>query len=129
MCFSRDEFHDHAFVREIDNHVENALNFHQDRPQFSHARVTIFAFGRDLDRFNDRVIGPPGIERITRFRFVWSCRIHQLLNAGRCPDGRNFSRNWLENSPDSFRQNLLAGGVRMDMVGLIQIGITTDAFE
>src|SRR6266478_2208727 len=37
------EFNDHSFVRKVDDHVLDAVYFHQHGTQFSHAFVAIFA--------------------------------------------------------------------------------------
>jgi hypothetical protein len=119
MNFAGVEFHDYPLVRKIDNNVEDPGNFHQDRSQLAHAFVAIFAFGRDLDLFDNRVIGPLRIKRIARLRFVWSRRVHQLRNVRRGLSGRNFARDRFENAPDIFRENLLPGRIWMHMVRLI----------
>ena len=69
MRFARVEFNNHTFVRKIDNHVLDAVYFHSDWPQLPNTFVTIFAFGPDLDRFDNRVIGTLGIMRVARFHF------------------------------------------------------------
>ena len=56
------------------------VNFLQQRlAQLAHAFIAIFAFGSDLNRFQDGVIGPFRIERIGRVGFVWPGRIHHSL--------------------------------------------------
>ena len=79
MCFACIKRDDDALVPEINFHVLHAFDFHEWRAQLSHAFVAIFAFGCDLDRFQDRVIGPFRIKRIARVGIVWSCRIHSLF--------------------------------------------------
>jgi len=85
------EFHNHAFARKIDNDVEHTRNFHQHWPKLAHAFVAIFALSRDLDRLNNCVIRTLRIERITRFRFVRSRGVHQLLNVRQLTFGRLIS--------------------------------------
>jgi len=70
---------DDALVREIDHHILHATDFHQGGTQLAHAFIAIFPFGCDLDRFQDRMIGPSRIKRIARFRIIWSCRVHCLF--------------------------------------------------
>ena len=56
MRLARIERDDHALVLEIDFYIFHAGNFFQNRSQFAHTLVAIFAFSRDLDRFQDSVI-------------------------------------------------------------------------
>ena len=79
MRFARIECYDDTLMFEVDFYVTNSINFHERPAQLSHAFVAIFAFGCDLDRFQDRVIGPLGIKRVTRVGIVWSCRVHSLF--------------------------------------------------
>ena len=79
MRFARIKCDDDALMPEVNFHVLHPFDFHEWRPQLSHAFVTIFAFGCNLDRFQDRVISPLGIKRIARVRIVWSCRVHRYL--------------------------------------------------
>jgi len=65
-------------VRKIDSHILHPVNSLQGGSQLSHAFVAIFAFRRDLDRFQD-VIGAFGIERIGWVRIVWSRGIHRFF--------------------------------------------------
>jgi hypothetical protein len=127
--FARVELHDHAFIRKIDNDIEYSRYFHEHWPEFADAFVAIFALGRDLDGLNDRVVGAFGIERVARFGLVGTCGVHQLGNARRALSGCNFACNWLQNAPDILGENLLAGGIRMDAIRLIQVRIAADAFE
>jgi hypothetical protein len=76
MRFACIKCDDYAFMREIDHHILHAVDLHQDGTQLVHAFIAIFAFGCDLDRFQDRVIGPFRIKRIARFRIVWLCWVH-----------------------------------------------------
>ena len=112
---ARVECDDHAFARKIDSDIADAVNFHQYRTQFPHALIAIFAFGGDLDGFENGVIGPFGIERVARFGFVWSRGIHHLFNVTRSRAGR-LVRNGLEHMPDVFSKNLLAGSVRVNPI-------------
>ena len=79
MCLARIKCDDDALMREIDHHIPHAVDFHQGGTQLAHTFIAIFAFGRDLDGFEDRVIGPFRIKRIARFRIVWSCRVNCLF--------------------------------------------------
>ncbi len=79
MRFARIKCDDDALMPEVNFHVLHPFDFHEWRPQLSHAFVTIFAFGCDLDRFQDRVISPLGIKGIARVGIVWSCRVHRYL--------------------------------------------------
>ena len=120
MNFARIKFHNHPLVGKIDPNVEHARNLRQHRIQFAHACITIFAFGGDFDRLDNRMIGSFAVERVVRFNVVWSRRIHQLWNAGRRFAGRrNFSRDRFQDAPHIVGQNFLTGRVRMNMIGLI----------
>jgi hypothetical protein len=72
-CVKRD---DDALMLDIDLYVMHTLNFHQRRAQLSQRTMVIFAFGGDLDGFQNGVISPFGIEWISWIRIVWSCRVH-----------------------------------------------------
>jgi hypothetical protein len=76
MRFTRVKRDNDALMLEIDLYVMHTFNFHERRAQLSQRTMVIFAFGGDLDRFQNGVIGPFGIEWIGRVRIVWSCRIH-----------------------------------------------------
>ena len=76
MCFACIKRDDDALMPEINFHVLHAFDFHEWRAQLSHAFVAIFAFGCDLDRFQNRVIGTFGIKRIARVWIVWPCGVH-----------------------------------------------------
>ncbi len=58
MRLARIKCDDDALMREIDHHIPHAVDFHQGGTQLAHTFIAIFAFGRDLDGFEDRVIGP-----------------------------------------------------------------------
>ena len=79
MRFAGIECDDDALVPEIDFHTLHTFDFHEWSTQLSHAFVAIFAFGCDLDRFQDRMIGPLGIEGIARIWVVGSCRVHRFF--------------------------------------------------
>jgi hypothetical protein len=55
MRLARSEPDDHALTLEIDFYIFHAGNFHQNRSQPAHTLVAIFAFSRDLDRFQSVV--------------------------------------------------------------------------
>jgi len=114
------EFHHDSFVGKIDNDVEHPGNFHQHRAQLTHACIAILAFGRNLDRLDDRVISSFRIKRVAWFGLVGVCRVHQLLNARRAVFGCNFARDWFENAPNIISENPVTGGVRVYMVRLVQ---------
>src|SRR5580700_10614139 len=65
-----------ALAFKIDVHLLHAVNFHERRAQLAHAFVAVFAFGRDLDRFQNRMIGVFEIMRIARVWIVWSGWVH-----------------------------------------------------
>ncbi len=67
MRFARIERDDHALTLEIDFYIFHAGNVLQHRSQFAHTLIAIFAFSRDFDRFQDRVIAA--------FREKWIGRI------------------------------------------------------
>ena len=76
MRFARIERDDHALTLEIDFYVLHAGDFHQNRSQLAHTLVAIFAFSRDLNRFQDFVIGAFRKKRISRIGVTRSCRVH-----------------------------------------------------
>ena len=117
MCFAGIKRDDDALMFEVDFYVADSINFHERSAEFSHAFVAIFALGCDLDRFQNRVICPFGIERIGWVGIVWSRRIHRfsLSNVGRWLRGR-LARDWLEHAPDVFGKYFLAVGVWMNAV-------------
>jgi hypothetical protein len=122
---ARVKFHNHPFVFKIHGHVLHAVYFHQHGPQFSHALVAIFAFGCDLNGFDNRVIGPLRIMWVARFGIVWSGWVHHLLNARGRLRGR-LARDRFEHTPGMVGENFLAGRVGMDAVWLIQERIAAD---
>ena len=101
--FAGVECHDDALMFEVDFYVTDSINFHERSAELSYAFVAIFAFGCDLDRFQDRVIGSLGIKRVARVGIVWSCRVHSLSlsNVRGWLCGR-LSRNRLQHTPDVF---------------------------
>ncbi len=78
MRFARIERDDHALTLEIDFYVLHAGDFHQNRSQLAHTLVAFFAFGRDLDRFQDFVIAPFRKKWIGRIGITGSCRVHRV---------------------------------------------------
>jgi hypothetical protein len=48
---------DDTLMLQIDFYIFHAGNFLQHRSQLAHTVIAIFAFGGDLDRFHDGVIG------------------------------------------------------------------------
>jgi hypothetical protein len=95
MRFTRVKSHDDALMLEIDLHVLNAFDFHERRSQLADALIAIFAFRGDFDRFQNYVVGPFGIERVSRVGIFWSCRVHRFLfflsNVRRRRNGRLLS--------------------------------------
>ena len=71
-CIKRDN---DALMAEINFHILHAFDFHEWCTQLSHAFVAVFALGRNLDRFQNRVISAFGIKRIGRVGIVWSCGV------------------------------------------------------
>jgi hypothetical protein len=63
---------------DIGLYVFHASNPLQHGSEFAHAFIAIFAFGRDLNGFQDGVIGAFGIERVGWIRIVWSGRVHRF---------------------------------------------------
>jgi len=147
MRFARVKRDDDALMLEIGLYVFHSSNFLQHGSELAHAFIAIFAFGRDLDGFQDGVIGAFREKRICRVRIVWSCRVHRVLiflnltrhrraalrNAAlmltartsahterRLRVRRHFARDGLEHVPDRFGKNLLAGCVWMNSIGQIQ---------
>ena len=70
---------DDTLMLQIDFYILHASNSFQQGSQLAHTIIAIFAFGGDLDRFQDGVIGPLGIERVGWIGFVWSCGVHGSL--------------------------------------------------
>jgi hypothetical protein len=93
MRLARIERDDHALALKIDIHVLHAVNLHQWSAQFAYAFVAVLAFGCDLDRFQNRMIGVFGIVRIARIRVVWSGWVHAspLSYVRQCVYGRLIS--------------------------------------
>ena len=79
MRLARIERDDHPLTLEIDFYIFHAGNFLQHRSQFAHTLVAFFAFGRDLDRFQDFVIAPFRKKWIGRIGITGSCRVHRVL--------------------------------------------------
>jgi hypothetical protein len=79
MRFARVKRDDDALMLEIGLYVFHSSNFPQHGSEFAHAFIAIFAFGRDLDGFQDGVIGAFREKGICRVRIVWSCRVHRDL--------------------------------------------------
>src|ERR1043166_4502694 len=75
---TRVEGDDDALALKIDSDIFDADDFHQRRAQSADAFVAIFAFRRDLDRFEDGVIGAFGILRVLWLELAWSRWVHQL---------------------------------------------------
>ena len=73
-------------------------------------QIAIFAFGCDLDLFDNRVVGA--------FGTMWITRFHQLSNGARRPIGR-LPRDWFQHTPDIFGENSLPGRVGMKAIGKI----------
>ena len=78
MRLARIERDDHPLTLEIDFYIFHGGNFHQNRSQLAHTLVAIFAFSRDLDRFQDFVIGAFRKKWIGRIGITGSCRVHRL---------------------------------------------------
>ena len=79
MRFAGIECDEDAVVPEIDFHIPHAFDFHEWCAQLSHTFVAIFAFGSDLDRFQNRVIRTLGIKRVARVGIVGSCGVHPFF--------------------------------------------------
>jgi hypothetical protein len=116
--FARVKRDDHPLARKIDIDALHAVDAQERWAQLAYALVTIFAFGRDLDRFQNRVIGALGIKWVVRLEFAWFRWVHHLLNVRRCLDGC-LARDWFQDAPDVFGQDFLAGDVWVDAVGYI----------
>jgi hypothetical protein len=80
MRFARVKRDDDALMLEISLYIFHSSNFLQHGSEFAYAFIAIFAFGRDLDGFQDGVIGAFREERIGWIRIVWSCRVHRFFN-------------------------------------------------
>ena len=72
MNFARIVGDDYPLVFNIDTHVLDAIDLHQQRAKTAKAFLAIFAIGRDLDLIEDRVIGAPVKKWIGGFNLVWS---------------------------------------------------------
>ena len=76
MRFARIERDDHTLVREIDFYALYPRNVLKYRSQSAHAFIAIFTFGRDFDRFQNRVVATFREKWIGRIRISRSCRVH-----------------------------------------------------
>jgi hypothetical protein len=93
MCLARVKGDDNALMLEIGLYVFHSSNFLQNRAKFAHTFIAIFAFGRDLDGFQDRVISAFREKRISWIRIVRSCGVHRssyfpLINVPHSRNGR-----------------------------------------
>ena len=75
-CVKRD---DDTLMLQIEFYIFHAGNFLQYRSQLAHTIIAIFAFGSDLDRFQDGMIAPLTTEWVGWVRIVWSCGVHRWL--------------------------------------------------
>jgi hypothetical protein len=117
MRFACVKAHNNTGVLRIDVNVADAFDFQQRFAQFSDALLAIVAFGRDLDCFENSVIGALGIEGIGRIGFVWSRWVHSfLVNVRRMRRSRNFARDRFKHAPDVFDNHAVAGGVRVNII-------------
>jgi len=67
---------DDTLMLQIDFYILHASNSFQHGSQLAHTIIAIFAFGGDLDRLQDGVIGPLRSEWVGWVRIVWSCGVH-----------------------------------------------------
>jgi hypothetical protein len=79
MRFARVKRDDDALMLEIGLYVFHSSNFLQHGSEFAHAFIAIFAFGRDLDGFQDGVIRTIREKRIGWIKIIWSRRVHRFL--------------------------------------------------
>ena len=79
MCPTRVKRDDDTLMLQIDFYIFHAGNFLQHRLQLAYTIIAIFAFGGDLDRFHDGVIGLLSREWVCWVRIVWSCGVHLWL--------------------------------------------------
>ena len=78
MRLSRIKRDNDALMLEIGLYVFHAGNSLQHGSELANALIAIFASGRDLDGFQDSVIGAFGIERVGWIGIVWSRRVHRF---------------------------------------------------
>jgi len=78
MRFSRVECDNDALMLEINFYILNTFDFHERPTEFSDCLMTIFAFGSDLNCFQDRVIGALREKGIGWIRIVWSGGVHRV---------------------------------------------------
>jgi hypothetical protein len=78
MCFARIKGHNDPLMPRIDFYVAHAFDFHEWPAELSGSTMVILAFGRDFDRFQDRVIGAFREKRIGWIGIIWSCRVHRF---------------------------------------------------
>jgi hypothetical protein len=103
MRFARVKRDDDALMLEIDFYAFYAGDFLQHRPQLAHAVIAIFAFGGNLNRLQNCVIGPFRIERVGGIRIAWSCRVHRFgfsLTNARQPRNGCLVRDLFERTPE-----------------------------
>ena len=79
MRSARIERDDDSLMLQIDEHIFHASNSFEHGSKFTHTFIAIFAFGGDLDRLQDCVIGALRIKRVGWIGFVWSCGVHLFL--------------------------------------------------
>jgi hypothetical protein len=79
MRLARVKRHDDALPFEIDFHIANSVYFHKRAAQPAHAFIAIFAFRRNFDRFQNRMIAMFGEKRAGRVGIVRSGGVHILF--------------------------------------------------
>jgi hypothetical protein len=84
----------------------------------SRARTTNLAFGGDFNLV--QMAWSARSVKMDRFDLVWSCWVHIDFIFVRSWLGGCISGDRFEHAPDIFRQNVLPGGIRMDVVGQVQ---------
>ena len=79
MCLPRVKGDDDPLMLQIYFYIRHASNSFQHGSQLAHTIIAIFAFGGDLDRLQNGVIGALGSEWVGWVGFVWSCGVHGSL--------------------------------------------------
>ena len=87
--FARVKCHDYPFPLSIDAHIAHTWNSHEWGAQFSHAFITILAFGRDRDPLQNRLVRTLQVVRIRWIevmRIEWfGHRLSLLVTVAPCP--------------------------------------------
>ena len=80
MRFPGVKGNNYAFASGIDCHVAYSRNFHERLSQFANAFVAIFAFGRDCNSFEHRLVGVLQVMWVGRIEMMRIKRLNHRLS-------------------------------------------------